>query len=132
LSVPRPVVTEDVFRAVADPTRRSVMELLGGGERTVGDLAATLGQSIAMVSRHLAVLRAAGLVEERRAGRHRFYRLNPTPLRELYDWAALFTSFWTERVDTSEPPHRRAPAATPPGVGSRSRIGEVHPHPNEG
>ena len=88
-----------MFRAVADPTRRAIIESLGrSGERTVGALAETVGQSVAMVSRHLAVLRAAGLVEERRAGRHRFYRLNPAPLRDLYDWASLFTAFWNERV----------------------------------
>jgi DNA-binding transcriptional ArsR family regulator len=99
LSVPRPTATEDVFRAVADPTRRAIIESLGhGGERTVSALAEAVGQSMAMVSRHLAVLRAAGLVEERRAGRHRYYRLNPEPLRDLYDWAGLFTAFWTERV----------------------------------
>jgi DNA-binding transcriptional ArsR family regulator len=88
-----------VFRAVADPTRRAIIESLGrGGECTVGALAEAVGASVAMVSRHLAVLRAAGLAEERRAGRHRFYRLNPAPLRDLYDWAGLFTAFWTERV----------------------------------
>ncbi|MFI5907703.1 ArsR/SmtB family transcription factor [Dactylosporangium sp. NPDC051541] len=97
--MPRPVVTEDVFRAVADPTRRALIEALGdGAEVTVGDLAEGVGQSVAMVSRHLAVLRAAGVVEERPAGRHRFYRLNPAPLRQLYDWAGLFTGFWNERV----------------------------------
>src|SRR5262245_31603266 len=96
--VPRPAATEDVFRAVADPTRRTILESLGrSGEQPVGVLADSLGQSVAMVARHLAVLRATGLVEERRAGRHRFYRLDPTPLRDLYDWAGLFADFWTER-----------------------------------
>jgi DNA-binding transcriptional ArsR family regulator len=55
-------------------------------------------QSVPLVSRHLAVLRAAGLVEERRSGRHRIYRLNPAPLRDLFDWAALFADFWAERA----------------------------------
>jgi DNA-binding transcriptional ArsR family regulator len=88
-----------VFRAVADPTRRAIVETLGRrGEHTVGALAETLGQSVAFVSRHLAVLRAAALVEERRAGRHRYYRLDPAPLQDLYDWAGLFTSFWSEGV----------------------------------
>jgi DNA-binding transcriptional ArsR family regulator len=98
LSVPRPA-TDDVFRAVADPTRRAIIESLGrGGEQTVGALAGTVRQSVPMVSRHLAVLRATGLVDERRVGRHRHYRLNPAPLHDLYDWAGLFTEFWTERV----------------------------------
>ena len=97
--MPRPAATEDVFRAVADPTRRAILESLGRrGELTVGALAETVGQSVPMVSRHLAVLRAARLVEERRDGRHRHYRLDPAPLQDLYDWAGLFTGFWSERV----------------------------------
>jgi DNA-binding transcriptional ArsR family regulator len=99
LSVPRPTATEDVFRAVADPTRRAIIESLGRhGEQSVGALAHALDQSVPMVSRHLAVLRVAGLVGERRDGRHRLYRLDPAPLRDLYDWAGLFAGFWTERV----------------------------------
>jgi DNA-binding transcriptional ArsR family regulator len=95
----RPRATEDVFRAVADPSRRAILESLGReGEQAVGDLARALGQSVPMVSRHLAVLRAAHLVEERRDGRHRRYRLDPAPLRDLYDWAGLFAEFWTIRV----------------------------------
>jgi DNA-binding transcriptional ArsR family regulator len=95
----RPAVTEDVFRAVADPARRAILESLGHhGELAVGPLAETVGQSVPMVSRHLAVLRAAHLVEERRDGRHRRYRLNPAPLRDLHDWAGLFEDFWIERV----------------------------------
>lgn len=89
--MPRPTAGDDVFRAVADPTRRALIEALGrDGEQTVGALAEAAGQSVPLVSRHLAVLRAAGLVEERRSGRHRIYRLNPAPLRDLFDWAALF------------------------------------------
>lgn len=94
-------MTTDVFRAVADPTRRAIIESLGRrGEQTVGALAESVGQSVPLVSRHLAILRAAGLVEERPAGRHRFYRVHPAPLHDLYDWAGLFSEFWTERVDS--------------------------------
>lgn len=84
---------------MADPTRRAIIESLGRrGEQTVGALAQAVGQSVPMVSRHLAVLRVARLVEERPEGRYRFYRLNPVPLQDLYDWAGLFAGFWTERV----------------------------------
>lgn len=88
-----------MFRAVADPTRRAALEALGGRrERPVTELADELGVSLPMLSRHLAVLRSAGLVTEQRSGRQRLYRLRPEPLRELYDWAALFSDFWTERL----------------------------------
>ncbi len=97
--MPRPTADDDVFRAVADPTRRALVEALGrNGEQTVGTLAEAVGQSVALVSRHLAVLRTAGLVGERRAGRHRIYRLDPAPLRDLFDWAALFADFWADRA----------------------------------
>lgn len=98
--MPRPSATEDVFRAVADPTRRAALTALRKRrEQTVGQLASRLDIGMPALSRHLAVLRAAGLVTEQRSGRHRIYRLTPEPLRELYDWAAVFSEFWTERVD---------------------------------
>ncbi|MDN3352044.1 metalloregulator ArsR/SmtB family transcription factor [Actinomadura sp. DC4] len=76
----------DVFRAVADPTRRAVLEVLTqAGELTVTELAGRLDVGLPMLSRHLAVLREAGLVSERRAGRHRVYGVRPAPLRELFD-----------------------------------------------
>ncbi len=98
--MPRPSATEDVFRAVADPTRRAALTALR--ERpglAVGQLAERLEIGMPALSRHLAVLRAAGLVTEQRSGRHRIYRLRPEPLRELYDWAAVFREFWTDRID---------------------------------
>ena len=95
----RPVADEDVFRAVADPTRRAVLELLvRDGEQPVTALAQALNVSMPMVSRHLAVLRSAELVTEVKAGRQRLYRLRPEPLRELFDWASIFAGFWTERL----------------------------------
>jgi DNA-binding transcriptional ArsR family regulator len=98
--MPRPAAGEDVFRAVADPTRRTALEVLGRRrELTVTQLAEELGVGLPMLSRHLAVLRSAGLVTEQRSGRQRLYRLRPEPLRDLYDWAAVFSDFWTERVD---------------------------------
>jgi DNA-binding transcriptional ArsR family regulator len=98
--MPRPAATEDVFRAVADPTRRAALEILGRSRDVpVTTLAAELGVGLPMLSRHLAVLRAAGLVTERRDGRLRRYRIEPAPLRELYDWAAIFRDFWPEKID---------------------------------
>jgi DNA-binding transcriptional ArsR family regulator len=90
---------DDVFRAVADPTRRAALQALGQRkDLTVTALAQELGVGMPLLSRHLAVLRAAGLVTEHRAGRHRLYRLRAEPLRDLYDWAAIFSSFWDERA----------------------------------
>ncbi|OLF16371.1 ArsR/SmtB family transcription factor [Actinophytocola xanthii] len=97
--MPRPAAAEDVFRAVADPTRRAALETLGRREVPVTELAEELGVGLPMLSRHLAVLRAAGLVAERRDGRRRWYRIQPEPLRELYDWAAIFSDFWPEKID---------------------------------
>jgi DNA-binding transcriptional ArsR family regulator len=89
----RPKADRDVFRAVADPTRRAALEALNRrGELTVSDLADELGIDLPMLSRHLAVLRTAGLVTQKQAGRQRLYRLQPGPLRELYDWASTFNS----------------------------------------
>jgi DNA-binding transcriptional ArsR family regulator len=97
--MPRPGAAEDVFRAVADPTRRAALEVLGSRpELPVTELAEELGVGLPMLSRHLAVLRSAGLVSERRAGRQRLYRLEPAPLRELYDWAAIFREFWPDKL----------------------------------
>jgi DNA-binding transcriptional ArsR family regulator len=97
--VPRPLASEDVFRAVADPTRRAVLETLAGHRHLpVTELAGRLGVSVPLLSRHLAVLRAAGMVQEHRSGRQRLYSLRPDPLRELYDWASLFSEFWADRI----------------------------------
>lgn len=89
----------DVFRALSDPTRRAVYERLAGGERTVGELKAGLPVSQPAVSQHLAALRQAGLVVERREGRHAYYRVNPEGLRPLLDWVDRYRDFWPERVE---------------------------------
>jgi DNA-binding transcriptional ArsR family regulator len=97
--VPRPAAADDTFRAVADQTRRDILHLLAGAdELPVTEMALRLGVGMPMLSRHLAVLRTAGLVTERRAGRQRLYRLRAEPLRDLYDWASVFQDFWTDRV----------------------------------
>jgi DNA-binding transcriptional ArsR family regulator len=77
-----------VFRAVADPTRRAMIERLRGAERSVTDLSRPFRMSQPAISQHLRVLREAGLVRERQAGRRRLYRLDPTLLRGVREWAA--------------------------------------------
>jgi len=91
-------MTSDVFRAVSDPTRRQMLELLGGGERTAAELAAPFDMTQPAVSQHLRVLRDAGLVDVRKEGRFRVYSLDPKPLREVFDWASYFEGFWKKRL----------------------------------
>ena len=88
-----------VFEAVADPTRRRLLELLGDRERTAGELASAFSISRPAVSRHLRVLREAGLVRWRGEAQHRVYSLEPAPLAELDTW---LRQFWTDALDRLE------------------------------
>ncbi len=90
---------EDVFRALADPTRRAIFETLAREEAAVKDLTARFEVSQPAISQHLAALRAAGLVSERREGRFSFYRAEPRGLKPLIDWIAHYQKFWTGRLD---------------------------------
>jgi DNA-binding transcriptional ArsR family regulator len=87
------------FRAISHPIRRDILETLARGERTVGDLVRRFDVTQPAVSQHLEILREAGLVSARAAGRRRVYALDPAPLREVFDWAARFETFWSERLD---------------------------------
>jgi DNA-binding transcriptional ArsR family regulator len=89
----------DVFQAIADPTRRRLLELVSDGERPVNMLADAFPMSRPAISQHLRVLRQAGLVTERKVGRERRYRLRATPLREVRDWVRQYEWFWRERFD---------------------------------
>jgi DNA-binding transcriptional ArsR family regulator len=89
----------DVFRALGDPTRRAVYERLTGGERSVAELHAGLAISQPAVSQHLAALKAAGLVRERRDGRKVFYRIEPAGLAPLIDWLGRYRAFWPLRIE---------------------------------
>jgi DNA-binding transcriptional ArsR family regulator len=80
------------YAALADPSRRQILDLLRAGERTVGDLVARLRQSQPGVSKHLRILREAGLVVARRDGRRRWYRLQAQPLAEVDMWLEPFRS----------------------------------------
>jgi DNA-binding transcriptional ArsR family regulator len=89
----------DTFRAVADPTRRAILDSLATGERSVGDLSAMFDVTQSAVSQHLKVLRDAGLVRPRKEGRQRLYSLDAGPLRDVFDWAAHYERFWTKKLD---------------------------------
>jgi DNA-binding transcriptional ArsR family regulator len=85
--------------ALADPTRRRIVELLAEGELTAGQLAAQFSTSRPAVSRHLRVLREQGLVSARSEGQKRVYSLDPAPLAELDAWLGRYRSFWAQRLD---------------------------------
>lgn len=93
-----PAAIANVYQAIADPTRRQLLDLLGDGEQPVNDLARPFAMSRPAVSQHLRVLREVGLVAERRVGRERHYRLCAEPLRQVYDWVAHYDRFWRERL----------------------------------
>ncbi len=80
----------DVFRALADPTRRALLVLLRDADRTVVQLRGPFRISQPAISQHLKILRDVGLVHSRRDGRRRLYRLNPKPIEQVYKWAAEF------------------------------------------
>jgi DNA-binding transcriptional ArsR family regulator len=88
-----------VFRALADPTRRAIFERLTRGETAVKDLTERFHVSQPAISQHLAALRQAGLVKERREGRFAYYRVEPKGLRPLVDWITHYQAFWVGRLD---------------------------------
>ncbi len=88
----------DVFHAVADPTRRRLLDHLARGESHVNALAQPFRMSRPAVSQHLRILRHAGLVSVRRSGRERLYRLQARRLREVYDWVAHYERFWKQKL----------------------------------
>lgn len=105
-----------VFGAIADPTRRAILDALRGQERSAGEIAALFPVSRPAISRHLRVLRGAGLVRERRLARSRIYRLDPAPLRDVERWMAHYRTFWAARlhglrqlVESPDPPAQERP-----------------------
>lgn len=89
----------DVFRAVGDPSRRAILDLLAQGERAVSELLEHFDFSQPALSKHLRVLREAGLVGARAVGRQRRYSLRPDALRTVHDWVAHYERFWSEKLD---------------------------------
>jgi DNA-binding transcriptional ArsR family regulator len=102
-----------VLDAIAEPTRRRILDVVREGERSVGELVEELGMQQPGVSRHLRVLREAGLVEVRRDAQRRLYRLRPEPLQELDAWLEPYRAEWATRLDSLERHLQRT--ATPIG-----------------
>jgi DNA-binding transcriptional ArsR family regulator len=97
--MPRAQAAADVFRAIADPTRRAILDRLRAGPAPVNALAVDFAQSRPAISKHLRVLRQARLVSERRAGRERVYQLQPAPLRQVVGWIEGYRAFWQMSLD---------------------------------
>jgi DNA-binding transcriptional ArsR family regulator len=96
--VSRSTAASDVFQAIADPTRRRILDLLSGGEQPVAALAGQFPVTLSAISQHMRVLREAGLVTVRRVGRERRYRLNAVALREVAAWIRHYERFWGEKL----------------------------------
>jgi DNA-binding transcriptional ArsR family regulator len=90
------------FAALAEPSRRAILTYLAGAERSVGEIEDSLGLSQPAVSKHLRVLRDAGLVDARVDAQRRLYRVRPEPLMEVDTWRAQFRRFWSAHVDALE------------------------------
>jgi DNA-binding transcriptional ArsR family regulator len=90
------------FEVLAEPRRREILDLLRSGERPVGEIVALLASSQPAVSKHLKVLRQAGLVEVRQDAQRRWYRLRPGPLVEIDAWLAPYRHFWNTHLDALE------------------------------
>lgn len=93
---------ESVFEIIAEPNRRAILSLLLAAEQSVGDIERQLGMPQPTVSKHLRVLREAGVVEAKVDAQRRLYRLKPEPLREVDAWLAPFREFWAPHVDALE------------------------------
>src|SRR5262245_26204295 len=93
---------QSAFAIIAEPNRRAILSLLASSERSVGELEGRLRMPQPSVSKHLRVLRAAGLVEVRVEAQRRVYRIRPEPLMEVDAWLAPFRRFWTAHLDALE------------------------------
>jgi DNA-binding transcriptional ArsR family regulator len=106
--------TLTVLEVIADPTRRRILDAVRGGERSVTELVDTVGMHQPGVSRHLKVLRDAGLVEVRRDAQRRLYRLRAEPLRELDEWLEPYRAELAGRLDSLERHLERTARPIPP------------------
>ena len=90
------------FAALADPTRRRILEHLAKGDQCVTDLARPYSMSLPAVSKHLRILENAGLVKRRRNGRVHSLKLQAAPMKQAQEWIELYRQFWEERLDRLE------------------------------
>lgn len=106
----------DVFQAIADPTRRELLQLLGGRELPLKDICGRFPMSRTAVSKHLRILAEAGLVQERKVGRETRYRLDADPLLELKRWLEYYERFWENKLSLLKHYVETEPGAEPAGL----------------
>jgi DNA-binding transcriptional ArsR family regulator len=90
----------DVFQAIADPTRREILSLLTSKDLKLNDVADKFRISRPAVSKHIKILNECGLLKINQHGRERFCRINPEPLKEVYNWVQFFDKFWDEKLSS--------------------------------
>jgi DNA-binding transcriptional ArsR family regulator len=95
----QPILLDDVFKALGDPTRRAVLERLGRGPASMSDLARPFAMALPSFSQHLHMLERCGLVRSRKRGRVRTYVLSPEPLRTVEHWLDRQRAVWERRLD---------------------------------
>jgi DNA-binding transcriptional ArsR family regulator len=95
-------MSTDALAVLAEPTRRRILDRLGTSERSVGELVDALELSQPAISKHLRVMREAGVVSCRAAAQRRLYRVDPRPLRELDEWLAGYRRLWDTHLDALE------------------------------
>ena len=93
---------ESAFEIIAEPNRRAILSLLVSSQQSVGEIERQLGMPQPAVSKHLRVLRDAGIVDVTVDAQRRLYRLKPEPIQEIDDWLAQFRRFWSAHVDALE------------------------------
>lgn len=117
--------TTAVLEAIAEPTRRRILDAIRGRELSVGELVDRVGMHQPGVSRHLRVLREAGLVEVRRDAQRRLYRLRSEPLKELDEWLEPYRAEWEGRLDSLERHLARTAKRAPAAEGASGAEGEA-------
>jgi DNA-binding transcriptional ArsR family regulator len=93
-----PAEKHDVFKAIADPTRREVLRLLAESERPISEIADNFDMSRTAVTKHLQILTEAELISGRKEGREKIYQLHPEPLTEVKQWLAYYEKFWENKL----------------------------------
>src|SRR5215471_17604346 len=112
---------ESVFEIIAEPNRRAILSLLASSEQSVGEIERQLHMSQPAVSKHLRVLRDAGIVEATVDAQRRLYRLKPEPLQEVDAWLDQFRRFWSAHIDALERHLDRMEQSTPAKNKARSK-----------